>query len=457
MAQLITPLKRVSTQGLIYAVRGFEGILWGVVWVLEQLARLPLRAVHWVMIAFVVLGVGYALATPPLEAQGERLFFAQIFPDTAQTLEETLTLNPRFQESLQVSGDKNRYLIASTAPFSSSVLAVRLFNLGVGVATLWIVYQLGRIVSPSRPSVALLGMALTAFNPMFAFSVVSVSPFALGTFGLSALLWWVLSALLGQSWVKRSSLLMAVVGVIIGVMGLFSVWGSTPLEGDFWSRLTLFRVAYWGIFGAFNVSMDVSYVVMTQFLTLIGLAGGVFATVQLLAIRDFEQAHRELIPLLSLWLMNVVSVLLYFVWGDVRYALLFVGTASVLLAVGWVEWVWWGIYLTMPLERSYVQATDAVPHEALAPTVSKGLGVFAVLIVLVPFVLIAPHYRPLPMTNSLNSPTLPFAFRVHHHAVGEAIQRRGDVPILLVGISRDGTPEAIVATPQGVPVPNGGG
>ncbi len=75
--------------------------------------------------------------------------------------------------------------------FSGASLAIylsRWLSIGLGALTVWLTYRLGRELFPEREGVALFGMALTAFNPMFLFISASVNNDNLSTLLATALL-----------------------------------------------------------------------------------------------------------------------------------------------------------------------------------------------------------------------------------------------------------------------------
>jgi 4-amino-4-deoxy-L-arabinose transferase-like glycosyltransferase len=75
--------------------------------------------------------------------------------------------------------------------FSGAALAIylsRWLSVVLGALTVWLTYLLGRELFPDREGVALLAMALTAFNPMFLFISASVNNDNLSTLLATALL-----------------------------------------------------------------------------------------------------------------------------------------------------------------------------------------------------------------------------------------------------------------------------
>ncbi len=91
--------------------------------------------------------------------------------------------------------DRNTNMTIHTAArrtvFSGAALAIylsRWFSVALGALTVWLTYRLGRELFPDREGVALLGMAITAFNPMFLFISASVNNDNLSTLLATALL-----------------------------------------------------------------------------------------------------------------------------------------------------------------------------------------------------------------------------------------------------------------------------
>jgi hypothetical protein len=120
-------------------------------------------------------------------------------------------------------------LLHSTAeawPYRGWALAwhsVRLLSIVFGTVTIWAVFELGRVLFPSEPGVALFMAALMAFTPQFLFmSAVVNNDSAATTF--SALILWQVAAALHQSrdkqptWLRQRSVIL---GLLLG-LGLLS-------------------------------------------------------------------------------------------------------------------------------------------------------------------------------------------------------------------------------------------
>jgi hypothetical protein len=184
-----------------------------------------------IVLAYVLLGITYALATPPLESSDEYKHYPVV--QYLQTQHALPILNPDdpglwLQEGAQPplyyavmalltgwidTSDlpqvhqvnphafignpnqiTNKNLIIhqperESLPWRGTVLAVmviRLASVGLGAGTVYLVAQLGRLLFSAR--VGLLAAALTAFNPMFLFVNAAVNndslAILLGTLGL---------------------------------------------------------------------------------------------------------------------------------------------------------------------------------------------------------------------------------------------------------------------------------
>lgn len=234
-----------------------------------------------IILAYLGLGISYALATPPLEASDEYKHYP--FVQYVQTTGRLPVLDPDnpglwLQEAAQPplyyllmagvtagvdSSDLaevhhknpqafignpgqvgNKNLIIHDAeresfPWQGSVLAVymiRLASLLLGAGTLWVVARLG--LRMFTPIVALLAAALTAFNPMFLFVHTAVNndslAILLGNLGLLLLVgiwqdlpglrrgWWrylLLGIVLGLGLLTKLSL-----GGLLGLTGLALAW-----------------------------------------------------------------------------------------------------------------------------------------------------------------------------------------------------------------------------------------
>lgn len=173
-----------------------------------------------------------------------------------------------------------------------------------------------------------------------------------------------------------------------GIDGLFFEWAH-------------FRRSFWGLFGVGNIALGEFAYALLDLLVFVALAGVGFMVMQLYAIRDFAHARRELFNVTAL--LGVVLLAIVSYWAQ-AWAQRFVGGTSVfpvivaimpVLAVGFIEVVWWLLFLLTPPDRSYVRAGDAVPNEALQPNSAWSARLLMVVAVMTPFITIAPTYAPI--------------------------------------------------------------
>ncbi len=89
--------------------------------------------------------------------------------------------NPYVQTGIGLARENQNALVHSEAeawPWRGLSLAVhllRVYSILLGAATVWGVWHLGRTLFPGQPVIALGGMALTAFNPMFVYLSSSIN------------------------------------------------------------------------------------------------------------------------------------------------------------------------------------------------------------------------------------------------------------------------------------------
>jgi hypothetical protein len=161
-----------------------------------------------------------------------------------------------------------------------------------------------------------------------------------------------------------------------------------------------FRRSFWGLFGVGNIALGEFAYALLDLLVFIALAGVGFMVMQLYAIRDFAHARRELFNVTALLGVVLLAVVGY--WAQAS-AQTFVSGTSVfpviaaimpVLAVGFIEVVWWMLFLLTPPDRSYVRAGDAVPNEALQPNSAWSARLLMFVAIITPFITIAPTYAP---------------------------------------------------------------
>ncbi|MBN1284425.1 MAG: DUF2142 domain-containing protein [Anaerolineae bacterium] len=172
-----------------------------------------------ILLAFVAFAVAYSFATPIFEASDEYLHFPVIdyIADTGELpvqrpgvdtlwrqegsqpplyyllgaalvggidrsdMEARRWINPHAQVGVAaVAHNKNLFVhtAAENPPWQRTTLAVhlvRFFSIALGTLTVALTYAVARCAAPGQPAVALLAMALTAFNPMFLFITGSVN------------------------------------------------------------------------------------------------------------------------------------------------------------------------------------------------------------------------------------------------------------------------------------------
>ncbi len=471
----------------------------------QLLARIPLTPLQWVLVIYLLLGVVYALATPPFEASDELQHVAYVdalrrgelptlqagslvgeqaaqppayyalaavltLPFEPFRLQEQIVLNPFVaRDDPFAFGNKNLLLPTPQPPDAAPVLLLRLVNVLLGVVTIWGAWQAGKLLNARRPAIALLAASLTAFNPMFIFVSASVGnlplamalnalliagmmytlrdglrlPLAVGggvligvaaAVHLSALLVGVVWLLVGvyvsvrgQTWRALAAFVLATAAAVLVVLGWWAA-RNVDLYGDLlgwqaWQMLFAtrtsapgldsvlfewahFRRSFWGIFGVGNIALgDFAYALL-DLLVFIALAGVGFMVMQLYAIRDFAHARRELFNVTALLGVVLLAVATYWVQsGAQRFVsgtVVFPVMAAIMpvLAVGFIEVVWWLLFLLTPPDRSYVRAGDAVPNEALEPNSVWSARLLMFVAVITPFITIAPTYAPItPVVN----------------------------------------------------------
>ncbi len=172
------------------------------------------RVLAVILIAFVALGITYALVTPVFEASDELWHYpmvrhladgnslpVQVF-DPAQAgpwkqeasqpplyyylgagltfwidtddIQQVRRLNPHVDNGV-ITADGNINLVVhdpALSPWQGTLLAVRIVRVAsvlMGMVTVYLTYHIARLVAPQRPEVALGAAAINAFTPMFLF------------------------------------------------------------------------------------------------------------------------------------------------------------------------------------------------------------------------------------------------------------------------------------------------
>lgn len=344
-----------------------------------------------------------------------------------------------------------------------AVYAVRSFGILLGAITVWLVYRIGLILSPQRPIIGLVAAGITALNPMFLFIAASINNDNLvTTLNAGAILLMLITLRDGFDW-KRSLGIAILVAlgtltklsalVLVPVIALSAIWlalrnkdwrglmilggamlvfwaviagwwyvRNVQLYGELFGTATMaavagpriepfsvatlfseaqgFRFSYWGVFGAFNIQASPVFYALMDMLVFIAIIGVTFLVLQLIAIRDFSYARRELTSAVFLLSILLVGLLAFISWTAQTYAsqgrLLFpfIGAISPLLAAGLVEMIWWFIFVLSPPDRSFVRAGEAVSEGALQGGSLWPLRFLGLAAVLIPFTIIAPQYEP---------------------------------------------------------------
>ncbi|QPC81592.1 hypothetical protein G4Y79_18125 [Phototrophicus methaneseepsis] len=398
---------------------------------------------------------------PPLYYLGAS---ALISPIDTSNFDALLNFNRHRIDQLDYLGNKNLLLRdAPFMPLEGAVLAVyllRIVNIVFGIGTIWLVYRIGRHIAPQRQIAGYVAAAITAFNPMFLFVSASVSNLPLVMLINAGIIYVTLLLLYhGFDW-RRSLLLGALValaavthlsglllmllvlaagawaaryrqdwrgyGILAAcVLGLFAIvagWWyvrnlmlygdltglsvASQLAGlrvtsfDLLGEFQLFRMSFWGIFGVLNIQGSVLFYALVDFAVVLSLFGVLFLVMQLVSIRDFSYARRELYGLVFILSVVLLSMIGYFVWisrvatyeGKLLFP--FLGAIMPMLAVGFVEVVWWLLFLLSPPERSFVRAGEAVTEHTLREGSVWPMRFMGLMALMVPLFIIAPAYAP---------------------------------------------------------------
>ena len=167
-----------------------------------------------------------------------------------------------------------------------------------------------------------------------------------------------------------------------------------------------FRMSYWGLFGARNIQVAGIFYILLDLMSFLSVVGCVFLVLQLLAIRDFAYARYELTHLATLISALVLLWLGVIYWSTLARApegrILFplIAVVSPLMAVGFVEIVWWTVFSLRPPNLEFVRAGDAVPKELLHDTMLWQLRFLGLVALFAPFTVIASQYNaPQPLTE----------------------------------------------------------
>ncbi len=188
--------------------------------------------------------------------------------------------------------------------------------------------------------------------------------------------------------------------------GIITMANIAGPRGPTFSLATLFedfqqfRMAYWGLFGAQNIPLGNIIYLLLDLMLFFSVLGGIFLILQLLAISDFAYARYELAHLLTLLsaLVLLWLAVLYFSTltraPDGRMLFPLIAVISPLLAVCFVEIVWWVVFSLRPPNLEFVRAGDAVPKELLHNTMLWQLRFLGLVAFFAPLTVIASQYSP---------------------------------------------------------------
>ncbi|MCY3782130.1 MAG: glycosyltransferase family 39 protein [Chloroflexi bacterium] len=348
------------------------------------------------------------------------------------------------------------------------IVFLRAFGLALGAGTIVFVYRIGELISPQRPTVAFVAAAITGLNPMFIFVSASVNNDTLAMVLNGALILLLLRTLRDgfrmrytlviallfalTSLTKLTSLILLPVllsaalfvqrktrnrrgmlafvyllalswlliagwwylrnlqlyGEPFGIIMMSNIAGPRGVTFDLvdlFADFQLFRMSYWGLFGALNIQLTSVFYVLLDLMTFLSIVGLVFLILQLLAISDFAYARYELAHLVTLLSAFLITGLGVIIWSTMtraaegRIVFPLIAVTSPLLAVGLVEIVWWIVFSLRPPNLEFVRAGDAVPKELLHDTMVWQLRILGIVALFAPLTVIASQYsapQPLP-------------------------------------------------------------
>lgn len=187
----------------------------------------------------------------------------------------------------------------------------------------------------------------------------------------------------------------------LGLMTMANIAGPRGMTFslvNLFAEFQQFRMSYWGLFGALNIQLSAIFYLLLDLMTLLSLAGCIFLILQLLAISDFAYARYELAHLALLLITVLLLGLGLIHWstltGNINGSILFplIAVISPVLAVGFVEMIWWIVFSLRPPNLEFVRAGDAVPKELLNETMVWQLRILGLAAMLAPFTVIAGQY-----------------------------------------------------------------
>ena len=215
-------------------------------------------------------------------------------------------------------------------------------------------------------------------------------------YGACLLLFWI--AIAGW-WVLRN---MQLYDEPLGMMMMANIAGPRGMTFspvDLLTEFQRFRMSYWGLFGAQNIQVTAIFYLLLDLMTFSSVVGCLFLILQLLAISDFAYARYELRQLLALLGAAALLWLGILYWNlltpasDGRVLFPLIAVISPLLAVGFVEVVWWIVFSLRPPNLEFVRAGDAVPRDLLHRAMSWQLRFLGLVALLAPFTVIASQYH----------------------------------------------------------------
>jgi len=214
-------------------------------------------------------------------------------------------------------------------------------------------------------------------------------------FFFSLLIFWVVIA--GWWYIRNLQLY----GEPFGIITMANIASQRGLNFNIINLLTeyqQFRMSYWGLFGALNIQITPIFYILLDLMTFLSVIGCVLLILQLLAIRDFAYARYELRNLLLLLSIAALLWLGVLYWSmltrtsEGRILFPLIAVISPLVAVGFVEMVWWIVFSLRPPNLEFVRAGDAVPKELLKETLLWPLRFLGIAALLAPFTVIATQY-----------------------------------------------------------------
>jgi len=414
----------------VHALRRLERLiaLAQTLWTWVDSIDIPLSPLQWILLLYLVFGALYLAATPVFEANDEIWHFGFVqhireygsLPVQQFDGEDTLyqqhgsqpplyyalmalvtspvdiddadqyrLLNPHVNK-LQPESFGNKNLVFHDGTLSMwrgaglAVLIIRALGLAMGAATIVLVFKVGELIAPQRPTVAFVAAALTGLNPMFIFVSASVSNDSLAMllngalvllllrslrdgfqlryslaiallFAIScltkltafallpmfvgaaffaqrktndrrgALIFFSLVALLWMLiagwWFARS---VQIYGEPFGIITMANIAGPRGMTfnlAEVFADFQHFRMSFWGLFGALNIQVTSIFYILLDVMTILSVIGFIFLILQLLAISDFAYARYELAHLLTLASALAFAILGILFWSTLTRAL----------------------------------------------------------------------------------------------------------------------------------------